>query len=183
VREGATVREPSILSKKQIFWSRVSLGAAAVLLGLFLLLVEAGAIKLPGESPFLKVLPSAVLFAAAAVCLSWAFIQDNTLTLWFAIIFAISACVSFLAGFTGEGRGYGFYYPIYLFAAAAASLVTAVYSGKWRDHLKIIVVFGGLAVLFMLQAMLNVSWWVVLPLVVLFLGGCMIVWAVLRRRE
>lgn len=170
------MQEPA-LTKKQKFLSRIALGAVVLLLGLFLLLCGSGAINLS----FLKILPPAVLLSIAVICFSWAFIQDNTLTLWLSLPFALSACVSVLAGFTA--KGYGFYYPFYIFAPAAASLVTAIYSGRWRDHLKVVVLFGGLSVLFTLNSMFDVSWRIVLPLAALFLGVCITISALWRKND
>ncbi len=165
------------LTKKQIFHSRLVLGTALGLLGTFLLLCGVGVLPF---SP-LKILAASSLIALALVCFIWAFIQDNTLMLWLSFPLFFAAIVSILAGFTS--KGYGFYYPIYIISPAVASLVTATCSSEWKDHLKMIILFTPSSIIFALNSVFNVSWAIVIPILLIFIGSYIIFYTILRRKK
>lgn len=172
------MRKDNQLNKKQIFYSRLVLGGAAFLLGLFLLLCGVKIVPLP----VLKTLPVAIAITLGLICFLWAFIQDNTLMLWLSMPLFFAALVSLLCAIDSQ-HGYGFYYPIYIASPAAASLVTALYSGEWKDHLKVIFLFLPVSIILLLGSMLKLHWTVILPIFLIFIGLYITTYAVLRRKK
>lgn len=172
------MHKDNALSKKQIFYSRVVLGGVVVILGIFLLLCGVKAIPVP----IIKSLPIALPIALGLICFIWAFIQDNTLMLWLSIPLFFVALVSLFC-FLDRVRGYGFYYPFYIISPAMASLVTALYSKEWKDHLKVIFLFIPTAIIFALSSMINLPYTVTLPILIIFIGLYIISYALLRRKK
>lgn len=161
----------TVLSKKQIKLSRLIIGAVSVLAGVFLLLAGLGVFPFTFKQ---AVLP-ALLIAAGLTLFALGFVQQNTLLLWLAFPFLTAALVTVLASATT--MGYSKLYPIYIFAPAIASLVTAIYDGVWRTHLKIIIPFAAPGILFSLNTFFLVQWKILLPSFVILLGVSAIMYA------
>jgi hypothetical protein len=74
-------------------------------------------------------------------------------------------------------------YPLYVAIPAVCSLFTMPMSGVNRDHIKVIAFFGIIAGLFALNSSGLLGWKVVLPMLLVFVGLCIILVAFMARRE
>ncbi len=160
------------ITRTQRFAGNITAGTMTVLCGLFLLLCGVGVISLSVG----KILAAAVLFTIGFVFLVTGLIQKNTVSIWLAFVFLIPALIEVLAKFTE--LKYSNLYPLYIAIPAAASLVTMLYSREWRAHILPIVFFGATAVFFALNSFGLLKWGVVLPLLIVFIGFCIIFYAV-----
>ncbi len=162
------------LTKGQRMAGNIIAGAYTVAVGIFLLIVGLGVIN--GLTIKNTALP-AILLTVGLVFITTAIIQTNTVSLWLSFAFTVPAIVSFLNNFTD--LSYAQLYPLYIAIPAIASLFTMIMSRAYRDHLKTIIFFGLIAIIFALDSVFNVGWGVVIPALVVFVG-LMIVYAAVK---
>lgn len=159
------------LSRTQKFAGNIIAGALTVLCGLFLLLCGLDVF----EIAVLDVLAASILSTIGLVLLITGIIQKNTVSLWVACAFLVPALVEVLTHYTN--LTYGNLYPLYIAIPAISSLVAMAYSREWRAHIVPIVLFGAIAFLFALKSFDIAGWGVVIPLLLVFLGCGIILYA------
>ena len=166
------------LTQAQKIAGNIVAGVYTVACGVVLLLAGLGVF---GEvSVGMLALPT-VLLTLGLVFLTTAIIQRNSVSLWLAFAFITPAVVSYLASFTD--LTYSQLYPLYIAIPAICSLFTMPMSGVNRDHLKTIAFFGIIAGMFALNSSGLLEWKVVLPMLLVFVGLCIILVAITARRE
>ena len=165
------------VSKKQRFAGNITAGVVVVICGLFLLLCGVGVIPLQVK----KIIIGSLLLSVGLVLLITGIIQKNTVSIWLAFVFLTPALVEFLAKYTSAG--YRNLYPLYIAIPAICSFFTMLYSRCWRAHIFVILLFGVTAGLFSLRSSGLLSWSIVLPIIVVFVGLAIILYTVKLFKE
>ena len=165
-------------TKGQRMAGNITAGAFVVLCGVFLLLVGLGVFDglSLGNVTFV-----AIFYTLALAFITGAFIQKNTASLWIGTAFAVPATVTLLNNFTS--LTYAQLYPLYIAIPAISCAVTLILSRAFIDHLKVILFFGVIALMFALQSSGLVGWGVVVPLLVVFVGLMVIIVAIRGRKN
>lgn len=158
--------------------SNIAAGAYVILCGVFLLLTGIGIFD---GITIGNVTLIAIFYTLALAFITGAFIQKNTASLWIGTAFAVPATVTLLNNFTA--LTYAQLYPLYIAIPAICCAVTMILSRAYADHLKVILFFGVLAVVFALQSSGLVGWGVVVPLLITFVGVTVIVVAIRGRNN
>ena len=167
------------LTPGQRLLCNVIAGVYLVACGILLLLVGVGAI---GGVSVSKIWLPTVLLTLGLIFLTTGLIQGNVVSVWLSIAFITPAVISYLAGFTS--LTYGQLYPFYIAIPALCSLVTMALSRKAvKDHLKVILFFGVIALFFALKSFSLVGWSVTLPGVLVFVGLIIILTAIKNKKE
>lgn len=166
------------LTRAQKLVGNIIAGVCIIACGLLLLLVGLGVIG--GVSVRQLALPT-VLLTVGLVFFATAIVQRNSVSLWISFAFIVPAVVSYLNNFTA--LSYSQLYPLYVAIPAICSLFTMPMSGVNRDHLKVILLFGVIAGLLALNSFLGVRWGIVLPILLVFVGLCIVLTAFLSRRR
>lgn len=152
------------LTKTQRLAGNLTAGFFIIACGIFLLLVGVKVIPL---NVYELIVPS--LLATVGLVLGiTGLIQINTVSLWCSFAFLVPSIVSLLVVFTP--LKYSQLYPMYIAIPAIASLFTMLMSREFSDHLKVILLFGVLALIFFLASFKILHWAVILPLLVVFIG-------------
>ncbi len=167
-----------VLTRAQKIAGNVIAGVYIIACGLVLLLAGVGVF---GEVSVGKLALPTVLLTIGLVFFTTAIIQRNSVSLWLSFAFITPAVVSYLANFTV--LTYAQLYPLYVAIPAICSLFTMPMSGVNRDHIKVIAFFGIIAGLFALNSSGLLGWKVVLPMLLVFVGLCIILLAFMARRE
>ena len=166
----------STLTKKQIMLSRISIGIISLTAGVFLLLIGAGAVS---RIEFFRAAIAVPVMALGLMLLTVGFIQDNTLFIWFSVVFIISGIIIWFAVCACSGITFANAYPVFIFAPALASFLISIYDGGWKTHLKIIIPLSVIAGILALNSMLGVGWGIVIPVFVLLFGLCWFLFALM----
>lgn len=165
------------LTPKQKLIGNIVAGGYIVLCGLFLLLVGLKVIPLMLSDVALP----ACLAAVGLALFTTGLINRNPVSLWLSWAFNVPAVISLLAAYTS--LTYANLYPFYIAIPAVASLLTLPMTPKsWKGHLKAIGFFGSFAFLFLLNSLIGVSWNVVLPILLVYVGALVIFVAVMTLR-
>ena len=163
------------LSPRQKLAQRISAIIIIVLAGVFLLL--SGVVH---AFPHIRVvLAVTILLAFALIFLFAGLIGKNKVSIWISIAFFVPVVVEFLVIFYVVI--YSQIYPVYIAIPFIASLIVGLIWRNLRPHLFVMILFGGLAMLFALQSTgianridgLN-GWAFVLPLAGALLIGAMV---------
>ena len=165
-------------TKGQRMAGNIAAGAYVVLCGVFLLLVGLGVFE---GLTIGNVTLIAIFYTLALAFITGAFIQKNTASLWIGTAFAVPATVTLLNNF--PALTYAQLYPIYIAIPAICCAVTMILSRAYADHLKVILFFGAIALIFALQSSGLVGWGVVAPLLIVFIGLMVIIVAVRGRKN
>ena len=165
----ANTDEQIELTPRQKLVGNLVAGGFIIACGVFLLLCGMSVIPLNLKD---VALPS-VLAAVGLTLFVTAIINRNPVSLWLSFAFNTPAVISFVAAYTP--LGYGNLYPFYIAIPAIASLFTLIMTPQsYKSHIKVVLFFGVLAFLFMLNSLMGVGWNIVLP-VILVLAGLLIV--------
>ncbi len=160
-----TTEERIELTPRQKLVGNLVAGGFTLLCGIFLLLCGLGVIPLSLRDVALP----AVLSAVGLALFSTAILNRNSVSLWLSWAFFTPAVISFVAAYTS--LGYGNLYPFYIAIPAIASLMTLPMTPKsWKSHIKVIMFFGVLAFLFMLNSLIGIGWNIVLPIILVLAG-------------
>ena len=150
-------------------------GSMVVLCGIFLLLSGIGVFPLKISD---VALPSC-LIAVGLTLLITAVINRNPVSLWLSFMFLTPAAVSLCTAYTS----YANLYPFYIASPAIASLLTLPMTPRsFKSHIKVILFFGVLAFLFMLNSLIGIGWNIVLPIILVAAGAAIIAVAALALR-
>ena len=160
-----TTEERIELTPRQKLVGNLVAGGFTLLCGIFLLLCGLGVIPLSLRDVALP----AVLSAVGLALFSTAILNRNSVSLWLSWAIFTPAVISFVAAYTSFG--YGNLYPFYIAIPAIASLMTLPMTPKsWKSHIKVILFFGVLAFLFMLNSLIGIGWNIVLPIILVLAG-------------
>ena len=121
-----------------------------------------------------------VLLTIGLVFLTTALVQHNTVSMWISFAFIIPAIVATFNNFTA--LTYAELYPAYIGIPAISSLFTAIMSRNFRDHIKIIIIFGLIAITFSFQSSGLLGWNIIVPMLVSF-AGIAIIYAAIRMNK
>ncbi len=166
------------ITRGQKIAANVIAGVYIVLCGLVLLLAGLGVF---GKVSVGKLALPTVLATIGAVFLTTALIQRNSVSLWLSFVFITPAVVSYIAGFTVAT--YAQLYPLYVAIPAISSLFTMPMSGVNRDHARVIIFFGLISGILALNSTDLLGWNVVLPILLVFVGLCIVAAALSGRRK
>lgn len=152
-------------------------GSMVVLCGIFLLLSGIGVFPLKISD---VALPSC-LIAVGLTLLITAVINRNPVSLWLSFMFLTPAAVSLCTAYTS--LTYANLYPFYIASPAIASLLTLPMTPRsFKSHIKVILFFGVLAFLFMLNSLIGIGGNIVLPIILVAAGAAIIAVAALALR-
>lgn len=153
------------LTPRQKLVGNLVAGGFTLLCGIFLLLCGVGVFPLSLRDVALP----AVLSAVGLALFTTAIINRNSVSMWLSWAFLTPAVISFVAAYTS--LGYGNLYPFYIAIPALASLLTLPMTPRsWKGHIKVILFFGVLAFLFMLNSLMGIGWRIVLPIILVLAG-------------
>jgi len=134
------------LSRRQKFASRIGVICFIILGGAFLLLVG-----LVDAMPHIRVVIAAtILLVFASIFLLCAIVQKNSISFWIAVMFLVPFVVEILV--INTAATYGLLYPLYITSVFIACLFTGIIWRNISPHLFMMVLFGGLGLLFFLQS-------------------------------
>jgi len=165
----------STLTKKQIMLSRIAIGILSLLAGVFLLLIG---LDIIGNIAFFRAAVAISVAALGLMLLTVGFIQNNTLFIWLSIIFVVTGFIVWFALCDCSLITFRNAYPVFVFAPALASAVSAVYDGGWKTHLKVIVPLTIAAGVLALNSMFGLQWGIVIPVFIFLFGLSWLLFAI-----
>lgn len=161
------------LTSAQIKASRAVAGTGTALCGAFLLMAACGVFPFGIK----EAVAPALLFCAGAIFAITAFIQDNALNLWLAVVLLACGGVSLAA----TKISYGTLYPIYVAAPALASAVCAVYERNISAHFPIIVFFAAESVPYFLHTSGIIDIAVAVSISVIVAGVLLTIYSLIKK--
>lgn len=157
-------RERTPSQTANIFAS-IAVSLIIVLAGVLMILSGVNAINIDIKYFWLPTL-LCTLFACGLVI---GVFRKETTPLWFGIVSLVCA-VPVVINLTAD-TAYSVIYPIFIAAPAVASLITVAFADNKKLHLQGIILFGGLALIFLLQSLSLINnWFVIAGIAVVMVG-------------
>lgn len=95
-------------------------------------------------------------------------LRKESWTVWVGFVFFGLAVVNITHAVSGVG--YGKLFPMYIAIPAVCSLVTLLFAQNKKLHLESIILFGGLTVIFTIQVLTSLNWFITAGIIVIMLG-------------
>ena len=159
--------EKAGLSKQKRVASNLVFAIGLVLTGIVLLIC--GIFDSINSCGFFDLAIPLFLISFFAMLFIIAFIQKNTVALYLSMLFLTCGIGTILGNFSGYG--YEKIYPVFIASPAVASFATMFMSREFRFHLWVFSFFGIISAIFMLQTIFDVSWGIIIPITVVFVGA------------
>ncbi len=119
-----------------------------------------------------------ILTAFFLINLIVSFLQRNTVALYIAGLCLANALIAVIGNFTEVG--YDRIYPLFILSPGLASLFTLIMSKEYKLHLLLGAFFACTAGIFALQSCFDVSWAIIIPVFVLYLGAVAMLITIVR---
>lgn len=168
--------EEKSLSRNSTRISAAVLAVEVILFSVFIIVVSVVDIDLT----FGNIWFQSVMIFLGILLLTTGLMRKNNVALWLSIIFIGIGCVTILHD--AWGFLYKNLYFIYFALPGLACLVTLFFSDAKRSHLKAMIFFIGLSLIFMFNSVWNLKWYYILAIAIFVIGSMLLINALMYKR-